>query len=373
MSSTLDKGHKICTEFKQIINMGNTLQLDFSEIEISSFDYLNNFFKSVIGLIGSRIEGQLTRNSGDFTLNYLLDNGSLNVRCFDNNKSMIVDFYLTHKTNEYIKKAEELICDNFNWKKCSNNSILKRGQTSSYLIDDLEKAEILRNVELLHREKSDFQEIRIYDTQSMGRILVLDDNVQISSDCLEDDNYTVDLVKLVLPKKNESHEHVIIIGGGDLIVATYILKEYPNIKKLTVCEIDARVIELKKTYFLTDEIIEKSKNSGRLEIIINGGAAYMEELLNYGKQGTVGAVVIDCTDFELNEDSLAAELYSSKFYTSIYSLLNAKGGFSQQITKHFYKDAFYERASKGGFKTLDVIDSNTPEYGYPLPLASCFK
>jgi len=39
-------------------------------------------------------------------------------------------------------------------------------------------------------------------------------------------------------KENLSEKQFIIIGGGDLTIASYILKEYPQIKKLVVIEID---------------------------------------------------------------------------------------------------------------------------------------
>jgi len=54
-------------------------------------------------------------------------------------------------------------------------------------------------------------------------------------------------------------------------------------------------------------------------------------------------------------------------------LLTSGAGFSQQITKLFYKDAFEERVRAGGFGKCDITMSQTPEYGGELPLASCFK
>ena len=79
--------------------------------------------------------------------------------------------------------------------------------------------------------------------------------------------------------------------------------------------------------------------------------------------------LIDCTDFALDEDSIAAELFTPKFYKSIYELLEEGGSFSQQITKIFYKEAFSERVRSGGFDRAEFIMSITPEYGGELPLA----
>jgi len=39
------------------------------------------------------------------------------------------------------------------------------------------------------------------------------------------------------------------------------------------------------------------------------------------KAGKIGAVIIDCTDFALDESSIAAELFTSSFYKQIHELL----------------------------------------------------
>jgi len=45
----------------------------------------------------------------------------------------------------------------------------------------------------------------------------------------------------------------------------------------------------------------------------------METLLTEGNgRGTVGAVIIDCTDFALDENSIAAELFTPFFYSQIF-------------------------------------------------------
>lgn len=64
----------------------------------------------------------------------------------------------------------------------------------------------------------------------------------------ENDNYTKDMIKDVV-KNDKDYEHVVIIGGGDLIIAAKLLEKYPNVKKVTVCEIDNRVIEVTKRFF----------------------------------------------------------------------------------------------------------------------------
>lgn len=109
--------------------------------------------------------------------------------------------------------------------------------------------------------------------------------------------------------KEKDYENVIIIGGGDLIIAAHILEQYPRVKKLTVCEIDDRVIEVTKKFFSFAKIIDVEKENGRLEIVVEDGATYMERLIRNGMEGKIGGVIIDCTDFDISEESIASKLF----------------------------------------------------------------
>ena len=360
--------------------MGNHLILDFNNVtnvDLNNYEELDIKLREILSHTHVSIESHNFKKfePQGVTILYLLAESHFSIHTWPELKCCAIDFYhCGHRALVNLKIAEEKLCDLFGWENCTSTIFLKRGSVSSYLTNDfLDKTEILRNVKLLHREKSQFQEIRVYDSLAMGRILVLDGAVQISTDSLgENDHYTIDMSRLVLDKE-KTYEHVIIIGGGDLPIAAHVLEKYPNVKKLTVCEIDDRVVEVTKRFFSIGETCAREIEKGRLEVVIEGGAPYMERLLAQGKESTIGAVIIDCTDFALDENSIAAELFTPKFYETIYKLLMPGAGFSQQITKPFYRDAFSERASKGGFEKIDVFMCITPEYGGELPLAHCFK
>ena len=110
-----------------------------------------------------------------------------------------------------------------------------------------------------------------------------------------------------------------------------------------------------------------------MEVVIEDGSTYMQRLFAEGKEGTIGAVIIDCTDFALDENSIAASLFTPEFYNNIYRTLGFGAGFVQQITKPYFEQAWSERVKKGGFDRTDVIFSQTPEYGGELPLGRSFK
>jgi len=58
------------------------------------------------------------------------------------------------------------------------------------------KCDIIKGIKLVHREKSEFQDIRIYDSNFMGRMLVLDGFIQICSG--SEDKFSLDLSSPVL-------------------------------------------------------------------------------------------------------------------------------------------------------------------------------
>lgn len=59
-----------------------------------------------------------------------------------------------------------------------------------------------------------------------------------------EDDYTRELPRHIGYKAtNKELEHVLIIGGGDCLIANHLCKRFPNIKKITMCELDKRVVE----------------------------------------------------------------------------------------------------------------------------------
>lgn len=124
---------------------------------------------------------------------------------------------------------------------------------------------------LLHQEQSKYQSICIFETETFGKCLSLDDAIQ----CTEIDEFAYQEMITFLPLNSHPNpEKVLIIGGGDGGVAREVLK-HPNLKKLVQCEIDDRVIELSKIYFPS---MANSYKNPKLELIVGDGYKYVEEL-----------------------------------------------------------------------------------------------
>lgn len=94
-------------------------------------------------------------------------------------------------------------------------------------------------------EKSRFQHIRIFDTVANGRVMTLDDIVQITS---RDESAYADMLTHLPILEHGKVERVMIVGGGDLSIADEALK-HKNVKEVVLVDIDDRVIALCKKHF----------------------------------------------------------------------------------------------------------------------------
>jgi len=118
-------------------------------------------------------------------------------------------------------------------------------------------------------EKSPFQRIAIFDTVANGRVLVLDDIVQITT--RDESAYAEMLTHLPLFEHGKG-ERVMIVGGGDLSIADEALK-HKSVKEVVLVDIDGRVVELCRQHF--PGINRKAFRDPRLKIEIADAFEYL--------------------------------------------------------------------------------------------------
>src|SRR3569623_1418061 len=118
-------------------------------------------------------------------------------------------------------------------------------------------------------EKSRYQRIRIFDTVSNGRVMTLDDIVQITS---RDESAYADMLTHLPILEHGKVERVMIVGGGDLSIADEALK-HKSVKEVVLVDIDGRVIELCKKHFA--EINAKAFKDKRLKLEVADAFEYL--------------------------------------------------------------------------------------------------
>jgi spermidine synthase len=118
-------------------------------------------------------------------------------------------------------------------------------------------------------EKSQYQRIRIFDTVSNGRVMTLDDIVQITS---RDESAYADMLTHLPILEHGKVERVMIVGGGDLSIADEALK-HKSVKEVVLVDIDGRVIDLCKQHFA--EINAKAFKDKRLKLEVADAFEYL--------------------------------------------------------------------------------------------------
>jgi spermidine synthase len=143
---------------------------------------------------------------------------------------------------------------------------------SSYFRERLHKGYV-QTMELagppLAEERSKYQRIRIFDSVANGRVLVLDDIVQLTT---RDESAYAEMLAHLPMLEHGAVERVMIVGGGDLSIADEALK-HEGVKEVVLVDIDGRVVELCREYFA--DMNAKAFADKRLKIEIADAFEYL--------------------------------------------------------------------------------------------------
>lgn len=153
-------------------------------------------------------------------------------------------------------------------------------------------------------KQTEYQKIDIYETDSFGRILVLDDVVQ----CTERDEFIYHemMVHVPMMSSKKKPKNVLIIGGGDGGCLREVLK-YESVEHVTMIEMDIEVI---------DESVKNLRIAGtsfldqRVGLFIGDASEVLQDL----DPMMFDVAIIDCTDAASEG---AQKLFSMDFAGSI--------------------------------------------------------
>ncbi len=177
---------------------------------------------------------------------------------------------------------------------------------------------------IVAQEKSRYQRIAIFDTVANGRVLVLDDIVQITT--RDEGAYAEMLVHLPLFEHGRG-ESVMVVGGGDLSIADEVLK-HKSVKEVVLVEIDERVVELCREHF--SQVNRKAFRDRRLKIEI---ADAFEYLSRAEARGRFDLIVADRPD----PVGPGKALFGDNFYSRVRRALKTGGFASFQTGVPFYQ------------------------------------
>ncbi|ALC40688.1 SpdS, partial [Drosophila busckii] len=203
--------------------------------------------------------------------------------------------------------------------------------------------------EVLHKEKSDFQDIQIVETDSYGRCLILDGIIQ----CTYRDEFSYQEMISFLPLCcHPNPEKVLIVGGGDGGVAREVVK-HPLVKEVHQVEIDNRVVELSKQYL---PAMACGFDSKKLKLTIGDGFEYMK---NHKNQFDV--IITDSSD----PIGPAVSLFNESYYGLLKNALK-DGGIVCSQGGSFWLNYEYVKKTMNGcklhFPKVSYATTSVPSY-----------
>lgn len=162
----------------------------------------------------------------------------------------------------------------------------------------------------LHRQKTEFQELVIFDTPTFGRVLVLDGVLQTTE---ADEYFYHEMLAHPPLLAHGAVGDVLIIGGGDGGTLREVLK-HRNIRRVTIVEIDADVVENCRRYL--PSISKGAFEDRRTELVFADGVAFVAET-----KDKFDLIIVDSTD----PTGPGEALFEERFYADCKAGLKEKG------------------------------------------------
>ncbi|KAK1267923.1 hypothetical protein QJS04_geneDACA006478 [Acorus gramineus] len=172
------------------------------------------------------------------------------------------------------------------------------------------EAHSLKVKEILFQEKSEYQNIIVFESTTYGKVLVLDGVIQLTErdECAYQEMIThLPLCSIPNPKK------VLVIGGGDGGVLREVSR-HSSVEQIDICEIDGMVVDVSKRFFPK---VAVGFEDPRVNVKIGDGVAFLKNVV----EGTYDAIIVDSSD----PIGPAQELFEKPFFESIEKALRPGG------------------------------------------------
>ena len=178
----------------------------------------------------------------------------------------------------------------------------------------------IRITKSLEKIKSEFQEIEVVESESFGKILLIDGVIMLT----EADEFCYhEMIAHVPLCVHPKAQKVLVIGGGDGGAIREILK-HDNIEKIEVCEIDKKVIEVSKRHFPN---LGNSFDDPKVKIFCEDGNKFIRK-----RKNEYDIILVDSSD----PIGPAGILFRKEFYEAMYQALKDDGIVVTQAESFFY-------------------------------------
>lgn len=202
---------------------------------------------------------------------------------------------------------------------------------------------------LLCSRQSAFQKIEVYETKKLGRLLLLDGIIQLTSA----DEFAYQEMMAHLPYYvHGSPEKVLVIGGGDGGVLRELIR-HPDIKAVDLCEIDFEVIRAAQE-FLPE--LACGFNDPRVRVNIADGSEFVRS-----RPEQYDLIIVDSTD----PGGPGAPLFTAEFYRDLKLALRPGGVAATQAESPWLLPDVVKQllaAARENFRYADYAAISVPTY-----------
>jgi len=178
----------------------------------------------------------------------------------------------------------------------------------------------VRITKSLEKMKSEFQEIEVVESQSFGKILLIDEVIMLT----EADEFCYhEMIAHVPLCVHPKAKKVLVIGGGDGGTVREILK-HDSVNEVDVCEIDEKVIEISKRHF---PYLANSFDDSKVKIYCEDGNKFVKS-----HKDEYDIIIVDSSD----PIGPAEVLFRREFYEAMFQALKDDGIVVAQAESFFY-------------------------------------
>ncbi|GIX93754.1 spermidine synthase [Caerostris darwini] len=224
---------------------------------------------------------------------------------------------------------------------------------------------------VLFHEKSKYQDILIFQSPCWGKVLVLDDAIQLS----QFDEYSwQEMASFISLNSHPNPKKVLIIGGGVGGVIREVSK-HPLVESVAICELDKVVYEASQKFL---PFMAKGFNNSKYKLYFADGAQFVKN-----HQNEFDVIITDSPD----PKGVAACLFENSYYKSLQKALKPDGIIISQGETFWYDKKLVSDMIKMCKTIFPVVDyavsyvatypagqigylccSNSPKTNFRVPL-----
>ncbi|KZT05700.1 saccharopine dehydrogenase [Laetiporus sulphureus 93-53] len=176
------------------------------------------------------------------------------------------------------------------------------------------QAMTLKVKKILHVEKSLYQDVLVFESETYGNVLVLDGVIQ----CTERDEFSYQEMIAHLPLASHPNpKKVLVVGGGDGGVVREVLK-HNTVENVVLCDIDEAVIRVSKQYL---PHMSALLSDPRVTVFVGDGFKFLKE-----NASTYDVIITDSSD----PVGPAESLFQKPYFQLLYNALTPGGHISTQ-------------------------------------------